>query len=88
MSSTLYFKKTPSTSNARYFKGSLKNIIGERFYGHSGGSSSVLTIGAEDISWFRGLYAGFNGEAEDMKNLEKIIELLERNETVDIWFEY
>lgn len=88
MSSTLYFRKTPTNPKSTYISGVLKSIFAKRFYEQEGGGSSIVTLDGDCLYWLQGLYAGYLDDDKDRKMLIKIIDIISDGDTVDIWFEY
>jgi hypothetical protein len=89
MSSTLYFRKTPKNLESfGYLKQPLKGAFGRKFYGHDGsGGGDKLTLQPCHLDWLRGVRDSGVGDEKERDLIHKIIELLENDEWVDMWFE-
>lgn len=90
MSSTLCFRKTPKKVDREdlHCKQPLKGIFAERYYDHDGSlGGDIQTLTVSDLPWIQGVRAAFRGDERDRKLLDRIVELLESDETVDMWFE-
>lgn len=90
MSSTLCFRKTPKRTDKEdlHCKQPLKGIFARRYYDHDGSlGGGVQTLTISDLRWLQGVQAAFKGDEHDSKLLNRVIELLESDETVDMWFE-
>ncbi len=85
MSSTLYFRKTPQLNNTIGYTGlPLKGIFIKRFSEHG---SDIVTLCKDELGWLCGVRDAI-GDNKDRKLLDKIIEILENDKTVDMWYEY
>lgn len=81
MSGTLSFRKTPQKWNG-YFKLPLRDKIYNyvKNYSHE-------QVDSNDLSYFQGMRDAAK-DKDDIRNLEKIIEILENGDTVDFKMEY
>ena len=90
MSSTLCFRRTPkSTDEFAHVKQPLKGIFARRYYDHDGSlGGGLMTLSETDLDWLRGVQAGFtSSDPSERKALDRIIEIIEAGDTVDMWFE-
>ncbi len=89
MSSTLLFRKTPRHGTELAAVGyPLKAIFGRKYYDHDGScGGDVLTLTSADMPFLEGVVLSV-GDEKAKKIVQKIIDLIENGETVDMWFEF
>jgi hypothetical protein len=91
MTSTLFIRKTPKPTNDQIaFKQPIKGMITRRYYNHDGSlGGNLVTVPPSHLAWWEGLLAGGDRGADepDIKNLDRVVEMLRDGDSIDLWFE-